>query len=58
MATAYRDLVDTTKGVLEAHHAIKEETKNLVRATRALVWATWGIAVATLITVGYELLKK
>ena len=43
MATAYRDLVNTTQQVLQAHHNIVSETRNLVRAT-------WGIVVITVVT--------
>jgi hypothetical protein len=42
MATANRDLVETTKKVVEAHHG-------LIRETRYLVHATWGLVAMTLV---------
>jgi hypothetical protein len=43
MAVANRDLVETTKQVVEAHYRIIRETRNLVLAT-------WGVVFITLVT--------
>ena|ERR1035441_7502242 len=53
-ATANQDLVTTTKQVVDAHHG-------LIRQTRYLVIATWGLVVITLLSqagvIVFELVK-
>ena len=55
MATANRDLVETTSKVVEAHHG-------LIRETRYLVYATWGLVAITLLAqlaiIGFEFVTK
>ena len=51
MATANRDLVETTKQVLQAHHEIRDKTRNLV-------FATWGLVVVTLLLVLSEFIRR
>jgi hypothetical protein len=55
MAEANRDLVEATRRVVEGHHG-------LIRQTRYLVKATWGIVIITLISqvavVSAELMRR
>ena len=51
LGAAYEDLATTTKQVLDAHHRIKDWTRNLVIAT-------WGLVVVTIVLVVSEFVKK